>query len=651
MAFDANHLNCRDLRSIRSNGIPVSEFKFGNAKFRLSANDDGDVDGSNLPVSRDQLWQEMLMLLLGHVPDGAEEAPPCNCQLHPLCSPEEHDFSGLAGLPPAVRLMDGFFPVRDQSKRGACFAFALVALCEYMLGRTVELSEQSLFHFTKLVTPGKVEDLGDGAISIDAIHAVEEYGICPLSEWHYNPESWNYVEDPNNEGQSMALQRKLEMARQYRFRNWQTLSAQSVLQFKQVLSSGRPIYTGVPVVGADWFSKSARTTGKIPYPRAFWEINILPPPPGLVEGFLADNGLEANEENAQAAARALMTATLNYVCEKIFADPESDVPLEVVGVQMNEGGVAITVCTVTGGHALCLAGYVDDANYPGGGYFIARNSWSDSSWAPESPEAPGYALLPYSLISDFGQEGYCLADFPSGNPSPRFANMTMGAAGGGFRVTGALGFASPRQASWPQAAWPQTPVPQPAMRQSASFQSAGCPQADSGFEAWLASRRTRLTRPMRSSDGLLLPPGTPVLVPDPANPAQVMRDTPENLAELRALYERQVAEATAKEEAARLAFEAKAAADREGRFAQVVKDVIDSTFAADDFAVLSLAALKERVRLNDPDLVRIAEFDKRVRNTVIALQKSNKRKYWFGHGFGNTEEVRPCGKDSERIFV
>ena len=64
----------------------------------------------------------MLRMVLGYVPKGAEHAPPCNCELRPIA--ETYNFGGLAGLPQSVRLMDGFFPVRDQSKCGACFAFA-----------------------------------------------------------------------------------------------------------------------------------------------------------------------------------------------------------------------------------------------------------------------------------------------------------------------------------------------------------------------------------------------------------------------------------------------------------------------------------------------------------------------------------------------
>lgn len=50
--------------------------------------------------------------------------------------------------------------------------------------------------------------------------------------------------------------------------------------------------------------------------------------------------------------------------------------------------------TLVGGHAVCLVGYRDDPRAPGGGYFLARNSWGEA-WARESEFGPGHGLLPY----------------------------------------------------------------------------------------------------------------------------------------------------------------------------------------------------------------------------------------------------------------
>jgi len=58
-----------------------------------------------------------------------------------------------------------------------------------------------------------------------------------------------------------------------------------------------------------------------------------------------------------------------------------------------------------GGHAWCAVGYVDDESVPGGGYFIVRNSWG-TSWAAQSPETAGHALMPYAYVEHFCREAF-----------------------------------------------------------------------------------------------------------------------------------------------------------------------------------------------------------------------------------------------------
>lgn len=48
------------------------------------------------------------------------------------------------------------------------------------------------------------------------------------------------------------------------------------------------------------------------------------------------------------------------------------------------------------GHALTIVGYQDDAEAPGGGYFLVRNSWQP--WAWEGTWATGYGYIPYAYI-------------------------------------------------------------------------------------------------------------------------------------------------------------------------------------------------------------------------------------------------------------
>lgn len=60
---------------------------------------------------------------------------------------------------------------------------------------------------------------------------------------------------------------------------------------------------------------------------------------------------------------------------------------------------------VAGGHAICIVGYQDAANSPGGGYFIIRNSWS-TNWAYQSPYGAGYGTIPYQYITNDAWEAY-----------------------------------------------------------------------------------------------------------------------------------------------------------------------------------------------------------------------------------------------------
>lgn len=586
-------------------GVTLSDLRLDLAKFSLSGEVSEGEGDRNVPVVRDDVWQDMLRMGVGHVPENAKHAPPCYCELTP--SIEKCNFSGLAGLPPAVRLMDGFFPVRDQSKRGACFAFALAALCEYMLGKTVELSEQSLFHFTKLVTPGKVENQYDGAVIADSIRAVEEYGICPLSEWHYNPESWNYVEDPYNEGQGKALQRKLEAAQQYRFHNWRWLPNGSVIHFKQALSAKLPIYTGV-FVTTDWDDAEVRRTGVIPLPKLHWRVCVHVPPRGLVEKIMAGNGIAPDAEDADVIARQfaakLMNETIQYIGSAVFGCEFSicDVQEEPDRVEF-----IMELNKICGGHALCLAGYVDDNSYPGGGYFIARNSWSSDKWAPDSPELAGYALIPYAYIAAYGHlhEGVVMSGFPSDMQKP----ATSVSGGTHLNI-----------------------------------------MSNVGFEAWLSARKSVLSHPVRDAFGVLLRPGTPVLFPDPSQrDNNVLRDTPANRAKLMAEFDREIKKA--EEICAELLEKrsARAAAEREARFIKSLRETIDGMFAADEYAVMTLPVLKDRLLAGNPDLAEMDELDRRIRDFVIELQGREPQGYWFGQGFGGVEELRPSGVDSGRI--
>jgi C1A family cysteine protease len=62
----------------------------------------------------------------------------------------------------------------------------------------------------------------------------------------------------------------------------------------------------------------------------------------------------------------------------------------------------------TGGHAMCAVGYGYDSDLTGGGFFILKNSWG-TDWALNSPIEPGYGLLPFEYVDQYGWEAWSIA--------------------------------------------------------------------------------------------------------------------------------------------------------------------------------------------------------------------------------------------------
>jgi C1A family cysteine protease len=67
---------------------------------------------------------------------------------------------------------------------------------------------------------------------------------------------------------------------------------------------------------------------------------------------------------------------------------------------------------VEGGHAMCMVGYQDDADVPGGGYFLVRNSWGTTAWGRDNAIAPGYARIPYAYIAAYGRSAHVAYSLP-----------------------------------------------------------------------------------------------------------------------------------------------------------------------------------------------------------------------------------------------
>jgi C1A family cysteine protease len=71
-----------------------------------------------------------------------------------------------------------------------------------------------------------------------------------------------------------------------------------------------------------------------------------------------------------------------------------------------------------GGHAMCMVGYEDDPNVPGGGYFMIRNSWG-TTWAAANSIAPGYARLPYAYMAEYASAAHTARAGVTPKPAPK----------------------------------------------------------------------------------------------------------------------------------------------------------------------------------------------------------------------------------------
>jgi hypothetical protein len=73
----------------------------------------------------------------------------------------------------------------------------------------------------------------------------------------------------------------------------------------------------------------------------------------------------------------------------------------------SSGDVRMPLSTdpLEGGHAMCLVGYEDDPEVPGGGFFYLRNSWGER-WGRNNSLGAGYGRIPYAYLTEHGRSAY-----------------------------------------------------------------------------------------------------------------------------------------------------------------------------------------------------------------------------------------------------
>ena len=131
-----------------------------------------------------------------------------------------------------------------------------------------------------------------------------------------------------------------------------------------------------------------------------------PPPPSAVT-----DALDLRAQHSQAHAPRSSTGLRRMVDEgrpvaipvPVFRNWDSNPNTNAYGLIP----MPLPNSVLTGGHAMCVVGYAQDDDFPGGGGFILRNSWG-TDWAPRSPVLPGYGVIPFAYIDLYAWEAFSL---------------------------------------------------------------------------------------------------------------------------------------------------------------------------------------------------------------------------------------------------
>lgn len=131
----------------------------------------------------------------------------------------------------------------------------------------------------------------------------------------------------------------------------------------------------------------------VPEPIAGNEGQGPPPPAAVAEASLHRKHGELVQPMPSVLCAHLDAGSPVAVCIPVFENWYGNPAVELLGLIP----MPIPGSTSNTGHAMCAVGYAADDDFPGGGYFILRNSWG-AGWASQSPIAPGYGLLPMAFV-------------------------------------------------------------------------------------------------------------------------------------------------------------------------------------------------------------------------------------------------------------
>ena len=125
----------------------------------------------------------------------------------------EEEYQPLATIAPSVDLRKDFTVVKDQGDMGACSAFAMVGIFEYILKKNhqpeIDLSEQFVYYNARKADGASRVDAGTSLSEV--IRTMMDKGVCQEHLFPYNPD--NISQEPPVEAYDDAQTRKIVRAK------------------------------------------------------------------------------------------------------------------------------------------------------------------------------------------------------------------------------------------------------------------------------------------------------------------------------------------------------------------------------------------------------------------------------------------------------
>lgn len=144
----------------------------------------------------------------------------------------EEEYHPISTVPTSVDLRKDFTQIKDQGTMGACTAFALVGIFEYILKKNhqpdVDLSEQFVYYNARKAKSASNVDAGSSLSGI--IKTMKEHGVCQEHLFPYNPDS--IASEPPVEAYDDAQTRKVVCAKAVK---------KELHDIKSAVSEGYPI--------------------------------------------------------------------------------------------------------------------------------------------------------------------------------------------------------------------------------------------------------------------------------------------------------------------------------------------------------------------------------------------------------------------------